>query len=97
MEEGKYSEVFIFNKSDGGFSINQLRLDPFSAMLYSTKADEFQAVQELQKHGLSIALAIQWLANNKTPFKHLMSKGQRVKEAIASLMTTKTQKGDSHV
>ena len=97
MEEGKYSEVFIYNKGTGFFSVNQLKLDPFSAMLYSTKADEFQAVQELQKHGLNIEQAIEWLATHKTPFKYLVSKGQRVKEVIASLLTSNPIKGETHV
>lgn len=96
MEEGKYSEVFIYNKSDGAFSINQLKLDPFSAMLYSTKADEFQAVQELQKQGLQIEQAIDWLATHKLHFKTQMANGQKVKEAIASLLSTHS-KGESHV
>ena len=97
MEEGKYSEVFIYNKSDGFFSINQLKLDPFSAMLYSTKADEFQAIQELQKYSLSIEEAINWLVTHRTLFKHLLSKGQKVREAIASLQTTKPIKGEPYV
>lgn len=96
MEEGKYSEVFIYNKSDGAFSINQLKLDPFSAMLYSTKADEFQAVQELQKRGLGIEQAINWLATHRVHFKNQMAKGQKVREAIASLLLTH-QKGETHV
>jgi len=97
MEEGKYSEVFIYNKSNAFFSINQLKLDPFSAMLYSTKADEFQAVQQLQKYNLGIEQAIDWLATHKSSFKTLISRGQTVKEAIAFLMTSNPKKGDPHV
>jgi len=97
MEEGKYSEVFIYHKGTGFFSINQLKLDPFSAMLYSTKAEEFQAVQELQRLGFSIAKAIDWLIVNKPLFKQRIQKGQKVKEAIASLISLNPNKGEHHV
>ena len=96
MEEGKYSEVFIYNKSDGAYFINQLRLDPYCAMLYSTKADEYQAVQELQKHGLQIEQAIDWLVTHKSKFKSKMAQGQRVKDAIVTLLANHT-KGESRV
>lgn len=97
MEEGKYGEVFIYYKGNGFFSVNQLKLDPFSAMLYSTKPIEFQAVQELQKSGLKIEQAIDWLATNRAKYLLLIDKGQSVKEAIALLMTSIPTKGDPHV
>lgn len=97
MEEGKYSEVFIYHKGTGFFSISQLKLDPFSAMLYSTKAEEFQAVQELQRLGFSIAKAIDWLIVNKPLFKQRIQKGQKVKEVITSLIDFNSNKGESHV
>ena len=53
-EDGKYSEVFIYHKGSGFHSVNQLRLDPFSAMLYSTKASDFQAILELKKLGMEV-------------------------------------------
>ena len=93
MEEGRYGEVFIYNKGDGFFSVNQLKLDPFSATLYSTKADEFQAIQELQKQGFLIEQAIDWLVTNRSAFLHLVKK-QNVKEAIALLMTSNPKKGE---
>ncbi len=89
MEEGKYSEVFIYNKGTGFFSINQLKLDPFSSMLYSTKADEFQAVQELQKQGLTTEESINWLVTNKSQFKKLLNQGQKIKETISYLLSLK--------
>jgi conjugal transfer ATP-binding protein TraC len=97
MEEGKYGEVFIYYKGNGFFSVNQLKLDPFSAMLYSTKPIEFQAVQELQKSGMKIEQAIDWLATNRSKYLLLIDKGQSVKEAIASLMPSTPTKGDPHV
>ena len=33
-EDGKYSEIFIYHKGSGLGVVNQLRLDPFSTMLY---------------------------------------------------------------
>lgn len=87
MEEGKYSEVFIHNKGSGFFSVNQLKLDPFSSMLYSTQADEFQAVQALQKRGLSPEGAINWLVTHKLKFKTYLSQGKKVKEILSLLLT----------
>lgn len=93
MEEGKYSEVFIYNKGSGFFSVHQLKLDAFSSMLYSTKADEFQAVQELQKYGLSTEDAINWLVTHRHPLKTLLNQGRKVKEAVPILLhSTSTQR-----
>ncbi len=98
MEEGKYSEVFIYHKGSGFFSVNQLKLDPFSAALYSTKPAEFQAVQELKRHGLSIETALDWLLTHKEEFKHRLSNGQKIRDTINALLKTdnlnrKTAKG----
>ena len=86
MEEGKYSEVFIYHKGTGFFAVSQLKLDPFSAALYSTKANEFQAVQELKRHGLSIENALDWLLTHKTEFRNRLSNGQKIREAINALL-----------
>lgn len=83
MEAGNYSEVFIYHKGTGFFSINQLKLDPFSAMLYSTKAEEFQAVQELMKEGWRIEQALDWLISHQSKFKQLLSQGYSIKKALA--------------
>jgi conjugal transfer ATP-binding protein TraC len=61
MESGKYSEVFIYHKGSGSAAVGQLRLDPFSRLLYSTKAEDFLAIQELQASGLSIEESIEKL------------------------------------
>jgi conjugal transfer ATP-binding protein TraC len=96
MEEGKYSEVFIYHKGSGFFSVNQLKLDPFSAALYSTNATEFQAVQELKRHGLSIEDALEWILIHKVEFKYLLSNGHKIREAINTLLKTTNPNGVSH-
>ena len=55
-EQGKYAEIMI--KGPKGFAVGSLFLDPFSKILYSTKADEFAAVQSLVNQGLSLKEAI---------------------------------------
>lgn len=57
---GEFSEVMI-NDADGNHSISRLVLDPFSQLLFTTKADEFAAIQDLKKQGYSIAEAIESL------------------------------------
>ncbi|MCB1116529.1 MAG: type IV secretion system protein TraC, partial [Chlamydiia bacterium] len=59
MVKGQYGEALIYNKGTGFYAHNQLKLDPFSALLYSTKAEEFQAVLNLKKQGYSIETAIE--------------------------------------
>lgn len=56
-EQGKYAEIMI--KGPKGFAVGRLILDEFSKILYSTKADEFTAVQELVRQGFSLKEAIQ--------------------------------------
>jgi conjugal transfer ATP-binding protein TraC len=85
-EDGKYSEVFIYHKGSGFHSINQLRLDPFSAMLYSTKASDFQAILELKKLGMEVEEAIEWMLSNRRGFKELIENGHRIKESIQHLL-----------
>lgn len=55
-EQGKYAEVMI--KWSKGFAVGRLLLDPFSKVLYSTKADEFAAVQTLLDQGSSLVEAV---------------------------------------
>jgi conjugal transfer ATP-binding protein TraC len=82
MERGQYSEFFLYHKGSGASSVCQLKLDPFSELLYSTKADEFQAVQELKDRGLSIEEALEWLLANRESFKQALEKGLSPREAI---------------
>ncbi len=88
MESGKYSELFIYHKSSGASSVNQLRLDPFSAALYSTRAEDFQAVQELQAKGMPIEDALEWLLQHQNEFKKHLKNGLRAKEAVQQMMRT---------
>ncbi|MFB5616943.1 MAG: hypothetical protein ACE5RS_07360, partial [Nitrosopumilus sp.] len=60
---GEYSEIMIAD-SNGNYSIGRLILDPFSQMLYTTKAEEFAEIKKLQKQGLSIVEAISRVAGN---------------------------------
>ena len=61
-KQGVYAETMIYGPD--GYAIGRLFLDPFSRILYSTKAEEFAAVQELTKKGLSLPEAIEKVANS---------------------------------
>lgn len=93
MEEGKYSDVFIYHKGMDFFSFNQLRLDPFSGLLYSTTAQEFQAIQELRKKGMPIEEALDWLLSHKSEYKLLLSNGKTIREAINSILHKNNPRG----
>lgn len=56
-KQGQYAEVMIYGPH--GYAIGRLLLDPFSLILYSTKAEEFAAVQELTQKGMSLSEAIE--------------------------------------
>jgi conjugal transfer ATP-binding protein TraC len=56
-KQGQYAEVMITGSS--GYAIGRLLLDPYSSMLYSTKAEDYAAVQSLKAKGLSIKQAIE--------------------------------------
>ena len=60
-EQGKYAEIMI--KGPKGFAVGRLFLDDFSKVLYSTKADEFAAVQSLVDQGLNLKEAIQKISS----------------------------------
>ncbi|OJW46979.1 MAG: type-IV secretion system protein TraC [Alphaproteobacteria bacterium 41-28] len=62
-EQGKYAEIMI--KGPQGFAVGRLLLDEFSKILYSTKADEFAAVQSQLSQGKSLKEAIHTIANSK--------------------------------
>jgi conjugal transfer ATP-binding protein TraC len=62
-EQGKYAEIMM--KGPAGFSVGRLLLDPFSKVLYSTKADEFAAVEKLVSEGVALQEAIQQVAREK--------------------------------
>lgn len=55
---GEYSEVLIYNTQDG-YATAQLHLDPFSGLLYSTKAADFERVNFYRNRGLPMAAALE--------------------------------------
>lgn len=59
-----YREIMICNGQDN-YSICRLTLDPFSRLLYSTKAEEFARIKELQNAGKTIVEAIQQALKEK--------------------------------
>ncbi len=61
---GEYSEVMICD-ADGNYSIERLILDPFSQLLYTTKAQEYAQIKELQKQGMTLSEAINHLIPNE--------------------------------
>ena len=62
-EQGKYAEVLI-NGADG-YAVGKLLLDPFSQLLFSTKPEDYAAVNELNKQGYSITEAIEFIIQQK--------------------------------
>ena len=63
MNPGKYGETLIV--SEAGYAVGRLILDPFSQLLYSTKAQEFSAVQGLVNKGMPVDEAIEQLLLQK--------------------------------
>ncbi len=62
-KQGQYAEVMIYGPH--GYAVGRLLLDPFSLILYSTKAEEFAAVQQLTNEGLDLAEAIEQVAERR--------------------------------
>ncbi len=62
-KHGSYAEVMIY--SSNGYAVGRLILDPYSGLLYSTKAEEYAAVQTLRAQGLSVSEAIEQLLKNQ--------------------------------
>jgi conjugal transfer ATP-binding protein TraC len=62
-KQGTYAETMIYGPH--GYAIGRLFLDPFSLILYSTKAEEFAAVQELTNQGMSLAEAIEQVSGRR--------------------------------
>lgn len=56
--KGKYSE-FMLRHSRGAWQIARLMLDPFSAKLYSSKAEDVIAIRAMQNKGFSLTEAIE--------------------------------------
>lgn len=56
--QGSYSEVFV-HCGQLGFGIGRMFLDPFSLILYSSAAEDFEAVRHHRERGLSTAESIE--------------------------------------
>jgi len=56
-EHGYYSEIFVHGPMGSG--VGRLILDPFSMLLYSTRAEDFQAIKSLTDQGMSVVDAIE--------------------------------------
>ena len=65
MRGGHYSEAFITNSFAKFSATVQLKLDPFSLGLFSTKPKTLTAIQALLAEGLSLEEAIEKLADAK--------------------------------
>jgi conjugal transfer ATP-binding protein TraC len=61
---GEYAEIMIMASGSSG-SISRLLLDPFSLVLYSTKAEEYSRVKDLQGQGLALGDAIAQVAKER--------------------------------
>lgn len=55
-QAGQYSEIAILGP--GGTAVGRLIVDPFTEKLYSTKAQEVQAIRDMQVRGLSLTQAV---------------------------------------
>jgi conjugal transfer ATP-binding protein TraC len=63
MNPGKYGEALIV--SDSGYAVGRLILDPFSQLLYSTKAEEFTAIETMVNGGIPVDQAIDQILARK--------------------------------
>ena len=61
--QGQYAEVMISGAN--GYAIGRLILDPFSSLLYSTKAEDYSAIQGLRHQGLSLGDSIDSLNHHR--------------------------------
>ncbi|MBK9132431.1 MAG: type IV secretion system protein TraC [Gammaproteobacteria bacterium] len=60
-QQGKYSEIAIMGP--GGTTVGRLVVDPFAEKLYSTRAEEYSAIEAMQRQGMSLVEAIEQLVN----------------------------------
>jgi conjugal transfer ATP-binding protein TraC len=56
-KHGEYSEIMIYGSH--GFAIGRLLLDPYSGLLYSSKAADYSAIKELKEQGLELRDALE--------------------------------------
>ncbi len=53
-QQGKYSEIAVMGP--GGTTVGRLVVDPFAEKLYSTRAEEYAAIEAMQRQGLSLVI-----------------------------------------
>ena len=56
-KQGQYAEVMIYGST--GYAIGRLLLDPYSELLYSTRAQDYAAVKALSSQGLTLDQALE--------------------------------------
>ena len=62
-EHGNFSEIYIHSPMGSG--LGRLLLDPFSMLVYSTRAEDYEAIKRLREQGLSVADAIEQLVTQR--------------------------------
>ena len=62
-EHGYYSEIFVHGPMGSG--VGRLILDPFSMLLYSTRAEDFQAIKALMDQGLDVTDAVETIIEGR--------------------------------
>ena len=63
-DHGNYSEIFVHSPMGSG--IGRLLLDPFSMMLFSTRAEDFESIKRMrEQHGMTTVQAIEMLLGEK--------------------------------
>jgi conjugal transfer ATP-binding protein TraC len=63
-EHGHYSEIYVHGPMGSG--VGRLILDPFSMLLYSTRAEDFQSIKELTDQGMSVVEAIDTILKQRS-------------------------------
>lgn len=58
-KQGQYSELMVYGPN--GWTIGRLMVDPFAEKLYSTKAEEYDAIERMLAQGLTLEQAIEEL------------------------------------
>ena len=62
--QGKYSEIAVMAPG-GGVAMGRLLVDPFSEKLYTTRAEEYAALERLRREGYGLVDAIKKLLEEK--------------------------------
>jgi conjugal transfer ATP-binding protein TraC len=63
-QQGKFAEIMIVGPH--GSAVGRLITDPFTRILYSTKAEEYAAVKQYQSQGMSLVEAVEQVAKSHT-------------------------------